>query len=108
MSYTVKAILRLADNGKQSLQPMGISISYITIYDIPSTCLVILPILKSQYWLIPIFHFTMNEIYKWQWVIPEKIHTPPKEEISAFQRGRAENFVSDNSKCIRPFEGGRD
>jgi hypothetical protein len=24
------------------------------------------------------------------WVVPEKIHTPPKEEISAVQRGRGE------------------
>jgi hypothetical protein len=28
--------------------------------------------------------------------LPEKIHTHPKEEISAIQRGRKEKFVSDN------------
>jgi hypothetical protein len=41
------------------------------------------------------------------WVVPEKIHTPPTEEISAVQRGRGEKIVSDNSKCIRTSEGGR-
>jgi hypothetical protein len=40
------------------------------------------------------------------WVIPEKIHTPPTEEISAVQRRRGEKIVSDNSKCIRTSEGG--
>ena len=35
-----------------------------------------------------------------KWVIPEKIHTSPMEEISAIQRDRREQFVSDNSKCI--------
>ena len=44
-----------------------------------------------------------------QWVVPEKLHTSPTEEISAFQRGRGDNIVSDNSKCIRTSaaEGGR-
>jgi hypothetical protein len=41
------------------------------------------------------------------WVVPEKIHTPPTEEISAVQRGRGDKIVSDNSKCIRTSEGGR-
>jgi hypothetical protein len=41
------------------------------------------------------------------WVVPEKIHTPPTEEISAVRRGRGEKIVSDNSKCIRTSEGGR-
>ena len=40
-------------------------------------------------------------------VIPEKIHTPPTEEISAVRRGRGDKIVSDNSKCIRTSEGGR-
>ena len=35
------------------------------------------------------------------WVVPEKIHTPPTEEISAVRRGRGEKIVSDNGKCIR-------
>jgi hypothetical protein len=39
------------------------------------------------------------------WVVPEKIHTPPTEEISAVRRG--DKIVSDNSKCIRTSEGGR-
>jgi hypothetical protein len=42
-----------------------------------------------------------------QWAIPEKIHTPPTEEISAVRRGRGEKIVSDNSKCIRTSKGGR-
>ena len=42
-----------------------------------------------------------------KWVFPEKIHTPPTEEISAVQRGRGEKIVSDNSKCIRTSEEGR-
>jgi hypothetical protein len=42
-----------------------------------------------------------------KWVVPEKIHTPPKEEISAVRRGRGEKIVSDNSKCIGTSEGGR-
>jgi hypothetical protein len=42
-----------------------------------------------------------------QWVVPEKIHTPPTEEISAVRRGRGDKIVSDNSKCIRTSEGGR-
>jgi hypothetical protein len=29
------------------------------------------------------------------WVVPEKIHTPPTEEISAVRR-RGEKIVSDN------------
>ena len=33
------------------------------------------------------------------WVIPEKIHTLPTEEISAVRRGK-EKIVSHNSKCI--------
>jgi hypothetical protein len=40
-----------------------------------------------------------------KWVIPEKIHTPPTEEISAVQWGRGEKIVSDNNKCIRTSEG---
>jgi hypothetical protein len=40
------------------------------------------------------------------WVVPEKIHTPLTEEISAVRRGRVEKIVSDNSKCIRTSEGG--
>jgi hypothetical protein len=43
----------------------------------------------------------------YQWVVPEKIHTPPMEEISAVRRGRGEKIVSDNSKRIRTSEGGR-
>jgi hypothetical protein len=42
-----------------------------------------------------------------QWVIPEKIHIPPTEEISAVRKGRGEKIVCDNSKCIRTSEGGR-
>ena len=38
-----------------------------------------------------------NNIY---WIVPEKIHTPPTEEISAVRRGREDKIVSDNSKCI--------
>ena len=41
------------------------------------------------------------------WVVTEKIHTPPTEEISAFRRGRGEKIISDNSKCIRTSKGGR-
>jgi hypothetical protein len=41
------------------------------------------------------------------WVVPEKIHTPPTEDISAVRRGRGGKIVSDNSKCIRTSEGGR-
>jgi hypothetical protein len=41
-----------------------------------------------------------------QWVVPEKVHTPPTEEISAVRRRRGEKIVSDNSKCIRTSEGG--
>jgi hypothetical protein len=41
------------------------------------------------------------------WVVPEKLHTLPTEEISAVRRGRGDNIVSDNSKCIRTSEGGR-
>ena len=40
-------------------------------------------------------------------VVPEKIHTPPTEEISAIRRGGGEKIVFDNSKCIRTSEGGR-
>jgi hypothetical protein len=47
------------------------------------------------------------EQVKLEWVVPEKIHTPPTEEISAVRRGRGEKIVSDNSKCIRTSEGGR-
>ena len=43
----------------------------------------------------------------YHWVVPENIHTPPTEEISAVRRGRGEKIVSDNSKCIRTSEGGR-
>ena len=35
-------------------------------------------------------------------------YTPPTEEISAVRRGRGEKIVSDNSKCIRTSEGGRE
>ena len=42
-----------------------------------------------------------------KWFTPEKIHTHPTEEISAVQKGRGEQFVSDNSKCIRTSEGDR-
>jgi hypothetical protein len=42
-----------------------------------------------------------------KWVVPEKIHTPPTEEISAVRRERGEKNVSDNSQCIRASEGGR-
>jgi hypothetical protein len=42
-----------------------------------------------------------------QWVVPEKIHTLPTEEISAVRRWRGEKIVSDNRKCIRTSEGGR-
>jgi hypothetical protein len=42
-----------------------------------------------------------------KWVVPEKIHTPPTEEISAVRRGRGEEIISDNSKCIRTHEGDR-
>ena len=41
------------------------------------------------------------------WVVPEKIHTPPTEEVSAVRRGRGEKIVSDNGKCIRTSGGGR-
>jgi hypothetical protein len=41
------------------------------------------------------------------WVFPEKLPPPPKEEISAIRGGKAENFVSDNSKGIRTSKGGR-
>jgi hypothetical protein len=34
-----------------------------------------------------------------EWVVPEKIHTPPTEEIFAVRRGREE-------KCLRMSEGG--
>jgi hypothetical protein len=51
--------------------------------------------------------FLNNWIQTEYWVIPEKIHTPPTEEISAVRRGRGEKIVSDNSKCIRTSEGGR-
>jgi hypothetical protein len=40
------------------------------------------------------------------WVIPEKIRTPPTEEISAVRRGK-KKIVSHNSKCIRTYSGGR-
>jgi hypothetical protein len=38
------------------------------------------------------------------WVVPEKIHTLPTEEMFAVRRGREEKFVSDNSKYIRTSE----
>ena len=47
------------------------------------------------------------EQVKLQWVVSEKIHTPPTEEISTVRRGRGEKIVSDNSKCIRTSERGR-
>jgi hypothetical protein len=40
-----------------------------------------------------------------KWVVPEKIHSPPTQEISAVRRTREEKIVSDNSKCIRTSEG---
>ena len=46
------------------------------------------------------------EQVKLQWVVPEKIHTPPTEEISAVRRGRGEKIVSDNSKCIKDIRRG--
>ena len=46
------------------------------------------------------------EQVKLQWVVPENIHTPPTEEISAVRRERGEKLVSDNSKCIRTSEWG--
>jgi hypothetical protein len=49
----------------------------------------------------------LRQKFSYIWVVPEKIHTPPTEEISAVQRGRGEKIVSDNSKCIRTAEGGR-
>ena len=48
-----------------------------------------------------------NLLRKSQWSVPEKIHTPPTEEVSAVQRGKGEKIVSGNSKCIRTSEGGR-
>jgi hypothetical protein len=51
--------------------------------------------------------FILNEVVENNWVVPEKFHTPPTEEISAVGRGRGEKIVSDNSKCIRTSEGGR-
>ena len=48
------------------------------------------------------------DIYVWHSVVPEKILIPPMEEISAVRRGRGGNIVSDNSKCIRTSEGGRE
>jgi hypothetical protein len=41
------------------------------------------------------------------WVVPEKIHPAPKEEISAILRGRGEQVVSHNIKRIRTSKGGR-
>ena len=38
-----------------------------------------------------------------KWVVPEKIHTRPTEEIPAIWRG--EKFVSDHSKCIWTLKG---
>jgi hypothetical protein len=38
------------------------------------------------------------------WVVPEKIHHAPKENIYTVWRWRGEKFVSDNSKCIRTSE----
>ena len=40
-------------------------------------------------------------VQAWHWVVLEKIHTPPTEEISAVRRGRGEKPVSDNSGDIR-------
>ncbi len=40
-----------------------------------------------------------------QRIIPENIYTPPTEEISAVQRGRGEQIVSDNSRCVRTSKG---
>jgi hypothetical protein len=59
---------------------------------------------------IYIFLYTTIPANDWdciliQWVVPEKIHTPPTEEISAVRRGRGEKIVSDNSKCIRTSKG---
>jgi hypothetical protein len=42
------------------------------------------------------------------WVVPERIHTPPLEEISAVRRGRGENmFLIIVSVLARTSEGGR-
>jgi hypothetical protein len=38
------------------------------------------------------------------WDIPEKIYTPPTEEISAIRRGRGQKFISDNSKSINKID----
>jgi hypothetical protein len=38
------------------------------------------------------------------WVVPEKIHHAPKENIYTVWKWRGEKFVSDNSKCIRASE----
>jgi hypothetical protein len=43
----------------------------------------------------------MSQIFRLYWVVPEKIHTPPKEEIYVIRRGRGDKIVSDNNKCIR-------
>jgi hypothetical protein len=40
-----------------------------------------------------------------QWIVPEKIHSHPTEEISAIQQGRGGKCFSDNSKCIQASEG---
>jgi hypothetical protein len=32
-----------------------------------------------------------------KWVVLEKIHTPPTEDISAVRRGRGDKIVSDNT-----------
>jgi hypothetical protein len=52
-------------------------------------------------------HATPINLHLFEWVVPEKIHTPPTEEISAVRRGRGDKIVSDNSKCTRTSEGGR-
>jgi hypothetical protein len=41
-----------------------------------------------------------DQMHLIKWVVPEKIHTPPTEEISAARRGRGDKIVSDNSKCL--------
>jgi hypothetical protein len=35
-----------------------------------------------------------------KWVVPEKIHTPPTEEISAVRRGKGAKIVSDNTNVL--------
>jgi hypothetical protein len=86
----VKIVTRLTTQGCNNIV---ISWLYWTCWNNLATSLIILTRL-------------LTACYK-QWVVPEKIHTPPTEEISAVRRGRGEKIVSDNSICIRTSEGGR-